>query len=672
MKRILVVDNNPVILKLISCFLEREGYTAQTALSSLEALQILKKEEKPDVIFTDMVMPQISGGQLCHILRSMPELQSVPIIIISAIAKEAKLDPSEFGAISCIAKGPKLTEHILAILKKLENNSDPSLVRKHIGYGEVFQREISKELLSVKKHYDIILNNLDVGVLELTPTGEIVFANPFAISIFGLSEEKLLSLWFPGIFPETQTELIKYTLNLLEESIQLLEESSKITVNGRSLSMSFIPVHDPPNDSVLVIILDITKRIQSDFDLRKSEESFRLTFENSADAIVWFNFDTGMIINCNRAAEILFKRSKNELTGQHRSILHSEDKAEDFAGLFDEKSEADRIEEFETEIKNRVGETVPVRISAAISFVGDTTIVQGIFSNVSDKMQSQEKLSTTNEYLQSLLDSVQAGIVVIDLESRMIVDINPVVNEMLGLPREQIIGQECNTLICSVNKADCLHTEEGMCNERSEQVITDSRGREIPVLRTSVVKEISGQKFIIVSFIDISERKKLEERLHQLSITDGLTNILNRRGFITLSEQQLKVADRRKKPFYLLYADVNNMKLINDTHGHSSGDEALVQVAKALKMFRESDIVGRLGGDEFAALFSGESGELTKELITKRFNENLQIVSKQRDRKFKLTISVGIIRYDPLNPCSLPDLLSRADQLMYKHKLKRT
>ncbi|MEA3547649.1 MAG: diguanylate cyclase, partial [Thermodesulfobacteriota bacterium] len=353
-------------------------------------------------------------------------------------------------------------------------------------------------------------------------------------------------------------------------------------------------------------------------------------------------------------------------------ILHSEDKAEDFAGLFDEKGEADRIEEFETKIKNRVDEAVPVRVSAAISFVGDTSIVQGIFSNISDKMQSQEKLSTTNEYLQSLLDSIQAAILVIDAESRLIVDINPVVSEMLGLPREQIIGQECNTLICSEDKADCLLSEDGICAERLEQVITDSRGREIPVLRTSAVKKISGQKFFIVSFIDISERKKLEERLHQLSITDELTNILNRRGFITLAEQQLKVADRRKNPFYLLYADVNNMKLINDTHGHSSGDEALKQVAMALKMFRESDIVGRLGGDEFAALFSGESGELTKELITKRFNENLQIVSKQRDRKFKLTISVGIIRYDPLNPCSLPDLLSRADQLMYKHKLKRT
>jgi len=672
MKRILVVDNNPVILKLISCFLEREGYEVQTALSSLEALQIIKKEEKPDVIFTDMVMPQISGGRLCHILRSMPELQPIPIIIISAIAKEAKLDPAEYGAISCIAKGPKLTEHILAVLKKLEENSDPSLVRKHIGYGEVFQREISKELLSVKKHYDIILNNLDVGVLELTPTSEIVFANPFAISIFGLSEEQLLSLWFPGIFPETQTELIKYTLNRLEESIQILDESSKITVNGRSLSMSFIPVHDPPNDSVLVIILDISKRLQADFDLRKSEESFRLTFENSADAIVWFNFDTGMIMNCNRAAEILFKRSKGELNGQHRSILHSEDKANAFAGLFDKRGEADRIEEFETEITNRVGGTVPVRVSAAISFVGNTTIVQGIFSNVSEKMQSQEKLSTTNEYLQSLLDSIQAGIVVIDAESRTIVDMNPVVSEMLGLPREQIIGRECDTLICSADKADRLVSEEWICAERSEQVITDCRGREIPVLRTAGVKEISGQKFIIVSFIDISERKKLEERLHQLSITDELTKILNRRGFITLAEQQLKVADRRKKPFYLLYADVNNMKLINDTHGHSSGDEALMQVAMALKMFRESDIVGRLGGDEFAALFSGESGDLTKELITKRFNENLRIISKQRDRKFKLTISVGIIRYDPQNPCSLHDLLSRADQLMYKHKLQRS
>ena len=104
------------------------------------------------------------------------------------------------------------------------------------------------------------------------------------------------------------------------------------------------------------------------------------------------------------------------------------------------------------------------------------------------------------------------------------------------------------------------------------------------------------------------ERNRLIQHLKSISITDELTGLYNRRGFLMLARKQLELAARMNKTMWLLYMDVDNMKWINDNLGHNEGDNALKNTANILQQtFRESDILARIGGDEFAVIAFEES-----------------------------------------------------------------
>ncbi len=175
---------------------------------------------------------------------------------------------------------------------------------------------------------------------------------------------------------------------------------------------------------------------------------------------------------------------------------------------------------------------------------------------------------------------------------------------------------------------------------------------------------ISGYQGIIR---DITEKKQMEEKLQTMSLTDDLTGLYNRRGFFTLAGQQVKVAERTKKDMLFFFVDLDKMKHINDTLGHQEGDNALLDVASILKeVFRESDIIGRMGGDEFAVLAIDATDE-TKDLLTKRLNVILDACNRP-DKRYQLSLSVGISHYDPGHPVSLDELMAQADTLMYEQK----
>lgn len=166
---------------------------------------------------------------------------------------------------------------------------------------------------------------------------------------------------------------------------------------------------------------------------------------------------------------------------------------------------------------------------------------------------------------------------------------------------------------------------------------------------------------------EIMERKLLEEELHRLSIVDELTGLYNRRGFLTLSGQQLKFAERINKGIFLLFIDLDYMKWINDSLGHQEGDTALVETAAILRQtFRKSDIIGRMGGDEFAVL-AIETAHEEREPVT-RLRDVLESFNTSGTRSYKLSLSVGTAYFDPENPISLDELIARADNLMYEEK----
>jgi diguanylate cyclase (GGDEF)-like protein len=160
--------------------------------------------------------------------------------------------------------------------------------------------------------------------------------------------------------------------------------------------------------------------------------------------------------------------------------------------------------------------------------------------------------------------------------------------------------------------------------------------------------------------------------LQTAAITDELTGVYNRRGFFALAEQQCKVANRNKRRMSLLFLDVDNLKTINDQFGHKTGDEALEDTANILRhTFRKSDIIGRIGGDEFAVLLTEHTESDIEFVITHNIRKNFYLHNQQGNRKYYLSMSIGIARYDPEYPCSFGDLLIKADAAMYEDKKHR-
>jgi two-component system cell cycle response regulator len=164
------------------------------------------------------------------------------------------------------------------------------------------------------------------------------------------------------------------------------------------------------------------------------------------------------------------------------------------------------------------------------------------------------------------------------------------------------------------------------------------------------------------------ERHNRLAELRTMSLIDDTTELYNRRGFLTLAQQQIKLANRTQRNLMLLFADLDGLKLINDSFGHSEGTRALMETAQILReIFRSSDIIARIGGDEFVVMVVETCG-LSIDVIVQRFEEQVRRHNVLHDRPYRLSISVGAACYNPDEPCSIDELLSRADLRMYEHK----
>jgi diguanylate cyclase (GGDEF)-like protein/PAS domain S-box-containing protein len=170
---------------------------------------------------------------------------------------------------------------------------------------------------------------------------------------------------------------------------------------------------------------------------------------------------------------------------------------------------------------------------------------------------------------------------------------------------------------------------------------------------------------------DVTERKRMEESLHAMTLVDDLTGVYNRRGFMTLADQQIKVARRLKSPVILLYLDVDNLKRMNDSLGHQEGDILLCRTATVLRRsFREADILARIGGDEFAVL-AVEATRKSVETPLRRLRINLDEDNARVDDAHRLVLTTGFACYDPTAPRPLEKLLSEADRDMYGRKRQK-
>jgi diguanylate cyclase (GGDEF)-like protein len=170
-----------------------------------------------------------------------------------------------------------------------------------------------------------------------------------------------------------------------------------------------------------------------------------------------------------------------------------------------------------------------------------------------------------------------------------------------------------------------------------------------------------------------TRRRQAETQLQELTLTDDLTGLRNRRGFFLLTEQELKLARNKRTgiQLWLIYADLDGLKKINDSLGHEAGSRAIVQTAEVLKgTFRDSDIIARIGGDEFVVLAVGNAAD-SGNVMLGRLRDTLRGYNIRERLPYRLSLSVGAVRVDAERAASIEDLLKEADQAMYADKRSR-
>jgi diguanylate cyclase (GGDEF)-like protein len=167
----------------------------------------------------------------------------------------------------------------------------------------------------------------------------------------------------------------------------------------------------------------------------------------------------------------------------------------------------------------------------------------------------------------------------------------------------------------------------------------------------------------------VTQLEDMRGRLESLTLTDEMTGLYNRRGFLRLAGPQLRLAERKHRPLMLFFADLDGLKKINDEHGHDVGDDAITQASRLLaRVFRQSDVLARLGGDEFVALALEAEHE---QPVFARLEAALAAFNDEDGRPYQLSISIGAVTYDHAAHESLEQLVARADAAMYAAKRAR-
>ena len=289
--------------------------------------------------------------------------------------------------------------------------------------------------------------------------------------------------------------------------------------------------------------------------------------------------------------------------------------------------------------------------------------------------KTERSLRESEGRFRALVEQAAVGVAEIEMETGQFITVNRRLCEMVGRTEGEMLA----TTFHAITHPEDLHLHEdkaallfaGKIRHYSLEKRYLRKDGTIIWVNITVSPlwkpgEAPGQNIAVVQ--DITKRKRMEAEMREMSLRDLLTGLYNRRGFITLAEQQLKAANRAQRPLQLTFIDCDRLKWINDTLGHKEGDKSLIDTTHILRQtFRESDIIARLGGDEFAIL-SIDATDMNHEDFSRRLQQNIDAYNAKESRQYKLSLSWGTAIYNPESPISLDQLISAADELMYAQK----
>ena len=431
------------------------------------------------------------------------------------------------------------------------------------------------------------------------------------------------------------------------------------------------------------LLLNGTEHKRAKDELRKSEARYRAVVNTASDAIITITPD-GIIHSFNRGAERIFGYRAEEVIGQLFTLIMPERFREQcMLGLrrYLETHES-RVIGSTTELigLRKDGGEFPVELSLGEVQEDGDRLFAAIIRDITERKRSEEALRQLSRQNEMVLNSAGEGIFGLDLQGKTTF-INPAAARMTGWDIDELSGQRLHDFLHHSKPDGTPYPSEecpiyavfktGATLSRDNEVFWRKDGTHFPVEYVST-PIVEGDKILgaVVTFKDITERKALEKKLQYQAFHDPLTDLPNRALFMDRLGHALARAGQQASEVAVLFTDLDNFKVINDSLGHKAGDQLLVAVAERLKAcLRPVDTVARLGGDEFTLLLEGVTGVSDAARVAERIAQELRAPFALEAQEVFATTSTGIAVSSSAQG-QPTDLLRHADLAMYRAKSK--
>ena len=504
--------------------------------------------------------------------------------------------------------------------------------------------------------------------------------------------EELFGKNLSDVFPAQEAEFFCGVVQQVLETKQNTQIEYELVINGQALWFQ-TTISPLDADSTLWVAHDITERKRVEEALHQAEEKYRTIFENAVEGI-FQSTPQGRFITVNPAfARMLGYESPEELISIVTDIasqIYME--APGRAEFMQVMAEHGRVSAFEFQMRRKDGSGLWVSESAHAVRDDEGRILyyEGIAENITERKQVEESLTASEAELSALFAGMSEVIIIFDVDGHY-VKIAPTNPTNLYRPAEEMLGKTLNEILPK-EQADYILAKIRESIQSGQIVAGEyslqSEGKE--VWRSARFSPLSETTVIMVAH-DITERRQAEEELRLakygletanlelqqslereklLASTDGLTGICNHRHLFELAAREFKAAVRYRRPLAFLMFDMDDFKQVNDTLGHTAGDQLLVRVAQAaVAQVRVIDVVARYGGDEFIILLPDASA-LQALPVAERIRANIAALHVGTDKTpFTITLSIGIaeMQHEPLDE-SVDRIIQRADQALYQAK----
>jgi diguanylate cyclase (GGDEF)-like protein/PAS domain S-box-containing protein len=537
----------------------------------------------------------------------------------------------------------------------------------------VAEAEVARaDLEERQERYRAIADSANDGIWFVDHTDTIAFVNRRMAEMLGSTADEMIGLPV-GTFLEA----------VLDDGHEARPDEVALRGPGGGtvwvhVSASSHLNRDGTYGGTLGMATDITETRRVSELLRENELRFRALVENSLDVIAVVDEHIRLVYVSPSALQVLGYEPSELLPMDMETFIGG---VENWTALISDvvlgPGETSPLREMQVRHRSGSLRWLVVRATNLL----DDPAVRGIVVNIrdiSDQKFAQHELERTRAHASSVLDTANDAYVQIDATGH-VTEWNRQAERMFGWNRREVVGEAMEDLIVPPEHVGVYRRELQIASRQAftHGHIVDSReftarrrdGGVFPVEFTVWVTHVDDGMRFNWFIRDITERSALQEELSQQALHDELTGLPNRNLLWDALEGAIRRADRHRDHVGVLFCDLDQFKVINDSLGHTVGDELLRSVASRLeRSTRSGDTVGRFGGDEFVIVFDGVAGEHEASALGERVLDAFRSPFQVEDAELFITASIGIAVGN--SGSDAENLLRDADAAMYRAKEK--